>query len=95
MSDAALNALYLAYEQAEQKEKEAKKAKEELKQSIRDEVEARGVEIVDGDGWSATLKEVPANSFDTKAFAAEHKRLYDKYLRSGTTTRFTLNRIKG
>lgn len=95
MSDAALNALFLAYEQAEQREKEAEKAKEELKQSIRDEVEARGVEIVDGDGWRATLKEVSTSSFDTKAFSADHKRLYDKYLRAGTTTRFTLNRIKG
>lgn len=95
MSDAALNDLFHAYEQAEQRETEAKNVKEALKQSIRDEVEARGVEVVDGDGWRATLKEVPSNSFDTKGFAAEHKRLYRKYLKTGHTTRFTLNRVKG
>lgn len=95
MSDAALNALFQAYEQAEQAEKDAKKKTSEIKAAIREEVEARGVEVVDGDGWRATLKEVHSNSFDTKTFAAEHKRLYQQYLKEGTATRFTLNRIKG
>lgn len=51
----------------------------------------RGEEILQGDGWKATWKNVNSSRFDSKAFRDDYAELYDKYSKAVTTTRFVLS----
>jgi len=48
----------------------------------------QGTEILQGDGWKATWKNVNSQRFDSKAFKAGHTDLYSQYSKATTTTRF-------
>ncbi len=51
----------------------------------------QGTEVLQGDGWKATWKNVTSSRFDSKAFKADHADLYGQYSKSTTTTRFVLS----
>jgi len=51
----------------------------------------QGAEVLQGDGWKATWKNVNGSRFDSKAFKADHADLYGQYSRQTTTTRFVLS----
>ncbi len=51
----------------------------------------QGPEVLQGDGWKATWKNVTSSRFDSKAFKADHADLYGQYSRATTTTRFVLS----
>lgn len=48
----------------------------------------QGVEVLQGDGWKASWKNVSSNRFDSKRFKADHADLYSEYSKQTTTTRF-------
>ena len=50
----------------------------------------QGTEILQGDGWKASWKNVNSQRFDSKAFKADHADLYGQYSKT-TTTRFVLS----
>ncbi len=51
----------------------------------------QGTEVLQGDGWKATWKNVKSQRFDNKTFKADHADLYTAYSRATTTTRFVLS----
>ena len=51
----------------------------------------QGIEVLQGDGWKATWKNVSGNRFDSKSFKADHADLYTAYSKATTTTRFVLS----
>ena len=51
----------------------------------------QGAEVLQGDGWKATWKNVVSSRFDSKRFKADHGDLYGQYSKATTTTRFTLS----
>lgn len=51
----------------------------------------QGTEILQGDGWKATWKNVSSKQFDSKRFKADHADLYGQYSRQTTTARFVLS----
>ena len=51
----------------------------------------RGTEVLQGDGWKATWKNVNSTRFDSKRFKADHADLYGQYSKATTTTRFTMS----
>ena len=51
----------------------------------------QGTEVLQGDGWKATWKNVSSSRFDNKAFKADHADLYGQYSQATTTTRFVLS----
>ena len=51
----------------------------------------QGAEVLQGDGWKATWKNVNSSRFDSKAFKADHAGLYRAYSKATTTTRFVLS----
>ena len=51
----------------------------------------QGTEVLQGDGWKATWKNVTSNRFDGKAFKADHADLYSQYSKTTTTTRFVFS----
>ncbi len=51
----------------------------------------RGEEVLNGDGWKASWKNVSSSRFDSKRFKADHADLYGQYSKAVTTTRFVLS----
>ncbi len=66
---------------------EAKALTDKLKAAMVDQ----GTEILQGDGWKATWKNVSSSRFDSKSFKADHADLYGQYSRQTTTARFVLS----
>ena len=64
---------------------------EALTDKIKTAMVEQGTEIIQGDGWKATWKNVTSSRFDSKAFKADHADLYGKYSKATTTTRFVLS----
>ena len=48
----------------------------------------QGSEVLQGDGWKATWKNVNSSRFDSKRFKADHADLYSQYSKATVTTRF-------
>ena len=51
----------------------------------------RGAEVLQGDGWKASWKNVTSSRFDSKRFKADHSDLYSQYSKATVTTRFILS----
>ena len=51
----------------------------------------QGAEVLQGDGWKATWKNVSSTRFDSKAFKADHADLYSAYSKATVSTRFILS----
>ena len=51
----------------------------------------RGTEVLQGDGWKATWKNVNSSRFDSKRFKADHADLYNQYSKATTSTRFVFS----
>ncbi len=64
---------------------------EALTDKIKAAMVDQGTEVLQGDGWKATWKNVTSSRFDSKAFKADHADLYGQYSKSTITTRFVLS----
>lgn len=70
--------------------KELEAEAEALTDRIKAEMTEQGVEVLNGDGWSASWKNVQSSRFDSKAFKAQHSDLYQAFSKPTTTCRFLL-----
>lgn len=64
---------------------------EALTDKIKNAMIERGEEILQGDGWRASWKNVNSSRFDSKSFKADNPDLYAQYSKATTTTRFTVS----
>ena len=64
---------------------------EALTDKIKTAMTERGEEVLTGDGWRASWKNVNSTRFDSKSFKADHADLYAQYSKQTTTTRFTVS----
>ena len=64
---------------------------EALTDKIKAAMVERGEEVLTGDGWKASWKNVNSSRFDSKAFKAKHGDLYEQYSKPTTTTRFLVS----
>ena len=64
---------------------------EALTDKIKAVMVERGEEILTGDGWKASWKNVNSQRFDSRRFKADHADLYSQYSKATTTTRFILS----
>jgi len=71
----------------EELQAEAEALTDKLKAAMVDQ----GTEVLQGDGWKATWKNVNSSRFDSKSFKADHADLYSQYSRNITSTRFVLS----
>lgn len=64
-------------------------------ESLTDKLKAamveRGAEVLQGDDWKASWKNVTSSRFDSKRFKADHSDLYGQYSKPTVTTRFVLS----
>ena len=70
--------------------KELEAEAEALTDRIKAEMTEQGVEVLAGDGWTASWKNVESWRFDSKAFKAQHSDLYRAFSKATTTCRFLL-----
>lgn len=64
---------------------------EALTDKLKGAMVEQGREVLEGDGWKASWKNVNSSRFDSKAFKAEHGDLYSAYTKPVTTCRFLIN----
>ena len=64
---------------------------EALTDKIKGAMVEQGAEVLQGDGWKATWKNVVSSRFDSKRFKADHGDLYGQYSKATTSTRFVLS----
>lgn len=69
------------------------KQMQDLQAEIKAEMQARGTEETTVGDWIIRFKEMVSNKFQTKQFAAEHPRLYKKYMAASESMRFTVSEI--
>lgn len=77
---------------------ELKKMKEELEaeiEALTDKIKGamvdRGEEVITGDGWKASWKNVTSSHFDSSAFRKAEPDLYMSYSKQTTTCRFLIS----
>lgn len=63
---------------------------EALTDRIKSAMVDAGTEVLEGDGWKASWKNIKANRFDSRAFQAENPELAARYRKETTTTRFLI-----
>ena len=64
---------------------------ESLKDAIKKEMEARGVEELDAGQYIARFTTVLSNRFDTTTFKREHGAMYQQYTKQTTSRRFSIS----
>lgn len=74
----------------EARKKAIEKQMEALQEEIKKEMQARGQEETEIGDWVVRFKAVISNKFNAKAFAADHPRLYQKYMGQSQSMRFTV-----
>ena len=71
----------------EELQAEAEALTDKLKGAMIDQ----GAEVLTGNGWKASWKNVSSSPFDSKAFKAAHSDLYTAYSKPTTTCRFLIS----
>ena len=71
----------------EELQAEAEALTDKLKGAMIDQ----GAEVLTGNGWKASWKNVSCSRFDSKAFKAAHGDLYTAYSKPTTTCRFLIS----
>ena len=69
--------------------KEAEKELKAREAQVKALMEEQGIDELIGDEHKATWKEVTSNTFDSKAFKADHADVYELYKKPSSTMRFT------
>ena len=64
---------------------------EALTDKLKGAMVEQGTEVLQGDGWKASWKNVTSSRFDSKRFKAAHADLYGQYSRATVSTRFVLS----
>ena len=63
---------------------------EAITDTIKREMTAQGVDMLAGDDWKATWKQVQSARFDSRDFKVAMPDLYERFTRSAETRRFVL-----
>lgn len=71
--------------------KELEAEAEALTDQIKAAMVERSTETLEGDGWTATWKNVKSSRFDSRSFKAQHGDLYQAFSKPTTVTRFLIS----
>lgn len=91
MGQRALENRVKKLKEIERQQKELTEQAEKIKAEIKADMLSKGKEEVKVGSFVLRLKEVISNRFDTKAFAANYKSLYEAYTKPQSTMRFTIS----
>ena len=70
--------------------KQMQEVVDSLKNELKNEMTARGVDELDTGTFKMSYKEVVSNRFDSKAFQKDNEVIYKAYLKESVSKRFTI-----
>ncbi|MCB7317155.1 hypothetical protein [Lacrimispora sp. 210928-DFI.3.58] len=91
MSERTLTKKVAELKRLEAEKKAIEKQMEALQEEIKKELKVRGQEEASAGDWIVRFKAIVSNKFNTKAFAADHPKLYQKYMGQSQAMRFTIS----
>lgn len=89
MTTKELNEKIIELKKWEKEQKNIQTIIDELKDSLKAEMELRGVDELETDMFTLSYKEVISNRFDTTSFKKDNAVLYNHYLKESVSKRFS------
>ncbi len=90
MGERALENRIKKLQELENQEKAIKEQADKLREEIKRDMEAKGTDELQAGSFIVRWKTIMANRFDSKTFQAEHKKMYEQYVKQSTSRRFTI-----
>ena len=90
MDNKTINEKIVEIRNFENEIKQMQEVVDSLKDELKNEMTARGVDELDTGTFKLTFKEVVSNRFDSKAFQKDNEIIYKAYLKESVSKRFTI-----
>ena len=90
MDNKTINEKIVEIRNFENEIKQMQEIVDSLKDELKNEMTARGVDELDTGTFKLTFKEVVSNRFDSKAFQKDNEIIYKAYLKESVSKRFTI-----
>lgn len=91
MSDKSLKNRIEKLKKLEAEKKAVEKQIEVVQLEIKNELKIRGTDEATAGDWIVRFKDIVSNRFNVKGFAADHPKLYQKYMVQAQSMRFTIS----
>ena len=90
MDNKTINEKIVEIRNFENEIKQMQEVVDSLKDELKNEMTARGVDELDTGTFKLTFKEIISNRFDSKSFQKDNEILYKAYLKESVSKRFTI-----
>ena len=90
MDNKTINEKIVELRNFENEIKQMQEVVDSLKNELKNEMTARGVDELDTGTFKMSYKEVVSNRFDSKAFQKDNEVIYKAYLKESVSKRFTI-----
>lgn len=90
MDNKTINEKIVELRNFENEIKQMQEVVDSLKDELKNEMTARGVDELDTGTFKMSYKEVVSNRFDSKAFQKDNEVIYKAYLKESVSKRFTI-----
>lgn len=90
MDNKTINEKIVEIRNFENEIKQMQEVVDSLKDELKNEMTARGVDELDTGTFKMSYKEVVSNRFDSKAFQKDNEVIYRAYLKESVSKRFTI-----
>lgn len=90
MDNKTINEKIVEIRNFENEIKQMQEIVDSLKDELKNEMTARGVDELDTGTFKLTFKEVVSNRFDSKSFQKDNEIIYKAYLKESVSKRFTI-----
>lgn len=90
MDNKTINEKIVEIRNFENEIKQMQEVVDSLKDELKNEMTARGVDELDTGTFKMSYKEVVSNRFDSKAFQKDNEVIYKAYLKESVSKRFTI-----
>ena len=90
MDNKTINEKIVEIRNFENEIKQMQEVVDSLKDELKNEMTARGVDELDTGTFKMSYKEVVSNRFDSKAFQKDNEIIYKAYLKESVSKRFTI-----
>ena len=90
MDNKTINEKIVEIRNFENEIKQMQEVVDSLKDELKNEMTARGVDELDTGTFKMSYKDVVSNRFDSKAFEKDNEIIYKAYLKESVSKRFTI-----
>ena len=90
MDNKTINEKIVEIRNFENEIKQMQEVVDSLKDELKNEMTARGVDELDTGTFKMSYKDVVSNRFDSKAFQKDNEIIYKAYLKESVSKRFTI-----